>query len=1161
MVWPLWPGCAFLVGILLLVSRRIWPLLIAAGLAGFVLYDLQSGLTPRSIALLVLSDAVEVLITVVGLSYAFDGPVRLDSIKSLAKFSFVAVILAPSVAAFIATTAFDGNYWIRWRSGLFTEALALLTVTPAIVSWARIGQARVRKSRAFYLEEATMLGGITLVGYAAFVAPLHSTLPVVLYSLVPFLLWSAVRFGVTGISTSMMVVAFLAIWGAVHGHGPFTGAGPLDNVMSLQLFLFVAATTFMVLAVFVEEQKQLEQAFHESEKRFRLVADTAPVLIWMSDTDKLCTYFNKPWLDFTGRPIGLELGNGWAEGVHPDELRRCLETYTQAFDRREEFRMEYRLRRHDGEYRRILDIGVPRFNQDLLFAGYIGCCVDLTEGRQAEEALKKSEEKFSKIFQQSPMAMTVTSTKDHRYIEVNETFERLTGWRRDELIGRTPFDIELWVDPGERVETIKRLLIDGHVRDLETRFRMRDGSIRTCLATAEMIELNGEPCMLAVAADITGYKHAQEELRDSQQRISGIITLAMDSIISVDGQQRIVLFNAAAERMFRCSAAEAMGQPVERFIPEWLRSARDAHIRQPGETGVTNRAKGAMGSLCAVRADGEEFQIEASISQMEVRGNKLSTLILRDITERRLAEEALRTSEERFSKAFRSSPLAVTISTEAEGRYLDVNDAFLQMLGYQRQEVIGHTASELDFWAQPSERVEMIRQLGERGRVTGFQTQYTTSKGKKREAEVSAELVELDGQRCMLAIIRDITETQQLEAQFRQAQKMEAVGRLAGGMAHDFNNLLGVIIGYSDLSQSLITPESPVNRHLEQIKKASNRAVSLTRQLLAFSRQQVVFPKALDLNEVVRNMTNMLQRMVGEDVAISFRPILPIGSVHADPGQIEQVLMNLVVNARDAMPSGGQIVIETAHAEVDEHYVSEHPGSRTGQNVVLAVSDTGCGMSEEIKSQIFEPFFTTKEVGKGTGLGLSTVYGIVKQSGCYISVDSEPGKGTTFKIYFPRMTTKAEHLVESHEEPGFPGGSETILVVEDDEPLRDLAVRMLQDAGYRVVEAGNAEAALDTVKAANPRIDLLLTDMVMPGKSGFELLEQARAVDPTLRSLFMSGYTGDLGPQRGRLISEAAFLEKPFTRSSLLKKVRSALQVGPAKQQPLGGHTAGPGID
>ena len=305
--------------------------------------------------------------------------------------------------------------------------------------------------------------------------------------------------------------------------------------------------------------------------------------------------------------------------------------------------------------------------------------------------------------------------------------------------------------------------------------------------------------------------------------------------------------------------------------------------------------------------------------------------------------------------------------------------------------------------------------------MTEFHTQFRTSKRKIRDAEVSAELVELDGQRCMLAITRDITETRQLEAQFRQAQKMEAVGRLAGGVAHDFNNLLGVIIGYSDLALSLITPESPLNRHLEQIKKASHRAVSLTRQLLAFSRQQVVFPKVLDLNELVHNVITMLQRMVGEDVAISFQPTMPIGSVHADPGQIEQVLMNLVVNARDAMPSGGKIVIETAHAEIDEHFVSQHPGSHTGEHVVLAVSDTGCGMDEVTKSQIFEPFFTTKEVGKGTGLGLSTVYGIVKQSGGYIFVESKPGDGSAFKIYFPRLAAKAEHLVQSHDEAESPG--------------------------------------------------------------------------------------------------------------------------------------------
>jgi PAS domain S-box-containing protein len=387
MVWPLWPGCALLVAVLLLLPRRIWPILIAAGLAGFVLYDLRAGLPLRSTALLILADTVEILIASLGVSYFCAGLPRLNSVASLARYSFLAVILAPVAAAFISTSAFRGNYWVRWRIGYFTEALALLTLTPAILAWVRTRQAWVRKSRAFYFEAATLVAGLTLLGYAAFVAPVRSSAPVALYSLLPFLLWSALRFGMAGISTSMIVVAFLSIWGAVHGRGPFTGAEPLNNVMSLQLFLFFAVAPFMVLAVLVEERKRTGHALRESEERFRLMADTAPALIWMSGTDKLCTYFNKPWLDFTGRSMDSELGNGWAEGVHAEDLRRCVDTYTQAFDRREEFRMEYRLRRHDGEYRWILDIGVPRFDQERSFVGYIGTCVDLTDRKLAETAL------------------------------------------------------------------------------------------------------------------------------------------------------------------------------------------------------------------------------------------------------------------------------------------------------------------------------------------------------------------------------------------------------------------------------------------------------------------------------------------------------------------------------------------------------------------------------------------------------------------------------------------------------------------------------------------------------------------------------------------------------------------------------------------------------
>lgn len=593
------------------------------------------------------------------------------------------------------------------------------------------------------------------------------------------------------------------------------------------------------------------------------------------------------------------------------------------------------------------------------------------------------------------------------------------------------------------------------------------------------------------------------------------------------------------------SIATALMLPF--VVPEvlsLLQTARSSEARRVLLEAVLIERDAAQGALKQ-----SNTVLEQRVLERTAQITRAKEVLEAEVMERRRNEELLRQSEERFSKAFRSNPLALTISTEGEGRYLDVNEAFLQLLGYTRQEVIGRTVSELHFWARPSQRIEMLRQLGENGVVTGLRAQYATSKGEIREADVSAELIELEGQPCVLAITRDITEAQRLEAQFRQAQKMEAVGRLVGSVAHDFNNILSVIIGYSDLSLDLVAPGSPVNQQLEQIKKASNRAVLMIRQLLAFSRQQVVFSKILDLNAVVHNVTDMLKRMVGEDVAISFRPSTPIGNVRADPGQIEQILMNLTVNARDAMSGGGAIIIETGNAELDAHHVSRHPGSRAGQFVVLTVTDTGCGMDESVQSRIFEPFFTTKGVGQGSGLGLSTVYGIVEQSEGAIFVDSELGKGTTFKIYFPIVAAEAEQLVHSQEETEFPGGSETILVVEDSEPLRELAVTMLRGAGYRVIEASNAETGLDILKASDPAVDLLITDVVMPGKSGVELLEQARVVDPGLHALFMSGYTGNQVALRGHVLQEAAFLQKPFTRSSFLKKVRSALRSEPIEQR------------
>jgi PAS domain S-box-containing protein len=382
-VWPMWPGCAFLVAILLLTPRKIWPELLVAGLVGFAVYDVQTHLPLRAIVLLLVSDTLEILFASLALRYFLSDVPRLNKVKNLALYLLVAVVLAPVPAAVLGALAHGPNNWMLWRISFFTEALALLTVTPAILGWVNTEG----KSFSYWIEAVALTFGLLVLGYFTFVAAGAANRPVLLYSLVPLLLWSALRFGTTGVSTSMLVIATLCIRGAVLGDGPFAGEGPLRDVFSLQLFLLFATIPFMLLAALIEERNGAAQELRESETRFRLLADTAPVLIWFSGPDKLCTYFNKPWLEFTGRPLNMEVGNGWTEGVHSDDLNYCFECYVTSFDHRQPFRMEYRLRRHDGQYRWILDEGVPRFNERGSFIGYIGVGIDVTEKKHAEEVL------------------------------------------------------------------------------------------------------------------------------------------------------------------------------------------------------------------------------------------------------------------------------------------------------------------------------------------------------------------------------------------------------------------------------------------------------------------------------------------------------------------------------------------------------------------------------------------------------------------------------------------------------------------------------------------------------------------------------------------------------------------------------------------------------
>ncbi|MCY3024228.1 MAG: PAS domain S-box protein [Planctomycetota bacterium] len=518
----------------------------------------------------------------------------------------------------------------------------------------------------------------------------------------------------------------------------------------------------------------------------------------------------------------------------------------------------------------------------------------------------------------------------------------------------------------------------------------------------------------------------------------------------------------------------------------------------------------------------------------------------RDVTEHKWAEQELRESEERYRSLVEVCPDAIFVTRD--DKIVVANKAGLQLFGATKPEqIIGK--SPLDFVPPENHaaaREHLRRQTELRAQIPLAEAQFRRLDGKLVTVEVAAAPILDRGGTAFLAVMRDITERKQLENQFRQAQKMDAIGQLAGGVAHDFSNVLAIIMARSELSMHRLTPQDPLWQELDLIRKTGERATALVRQLMAFSRRQMLRPKLLDLNTVVAEMGTMLRRVIGEDIALTTvlepKPWL----AKADPSQIEQVLMNLVVNARDAMPRGGKLTIETANVILDETYCRQHPDARPGPHALLAVSDTGCGMDPSVLPRIFEPFFTTKGLGQGTGLGLSTAYGIIKQSNGNIEVYSEPGKGTTFKIYLPQAVEEAVPASGSDSLPAVGRGTETVLVVEDEEIVGDLVREVLVHHGYTVLQARHGAEALHLCEQHRGSIHLLLTDVTMPEMSGPELAGHAARLRPDMKVLFMSGYTSHAAANHGLLARGAAFIEKPFTPVALMRAVQKALGAAPS---------------
>jgi two-component system, cell cycle sensor histidine kinase and response regulator CckA len=642
---------------------------------------------------------------------------------------------------------------------------------------------------------------------------------------------------------------------------------------------------------------------------------------------------------------------------------------------------------------------------------------DKTEGKRAdpETQLRLSEEKFSKAFAASPAAIVITRLADGHILDANDSYLKLLAYSREELVGKTTIELGI-ISPQDRAQMVQILAEHGLLRDREVELRKKTGEAIQVVYSSETIELMSEPCLISIAQDVTERKRAEEKLRESEDRYRSVVELSPEAILVNEGG-RIAFANSACARLLGAqTAAEILGRSPFDFIrPDYHQPEREAIA-----TLLERGGRSPLSERQFVRIDGSTVDVETVASVLPFQGRPAIQVFVRDITERKRMEAALRQSEE----------------------------------------------------------------------------------------------------------------------QLRQAQKMEAIGQLAGGVAHDFNNLLTGILGFSDLVLASLAPNDPSREPIEEIRKAGEQAASLTQQLLAFSRKQISRQVVFTPNTTVSQMRQLLRRLIGEHIELVTILDPALGTVKGDPGQLEQVIVNLALNARDAMTKGGKLTLTTSNVAPGPKN-AELPGGV--DYVLLSLTDTGCGMDPATKTRLFEPFFTTKEIGKGTGLGLATVYGIVKQAGGHIEVESELGKGATFSIYLPRVHEKNQGEQSASGLHKSPMGQETILLVEDDEIVRNLAEMSLERCGYRLLVAKDGKDALRLAGEHKGPIHLLVSDVVMPGMGGRAVAEDMKTLRPDIKILYVSGYPTDEVVRQGILEATMPFLQKPFKPVQLARKVREVL--------------------
>jgi two-component system cell cycle sensor histidine kinase/response regulator CckA len=1189
-VSSIWPPTGLAFAALLLFGPRLWPGIVL----GEFLANASTGTPLVSAFGMGVGNTLEALLGVAllhraGFHRSLD---RLQDVLGLTLSALVSPVSSATIGVaslllggVIASPA-AGSTWLVWWSG---DVMGALVVTPVLLIWYSGLPSDLSAPRA--AEAGLLLVALAAISQFIFGGRLDYS-----YILFPCIVWAALRFGQRGAATAILLTSGVAVWDTANGSGPFAQATLYQSLFFVQTFIGTIALTGLTLAAIMAERRRAEDALRASDRSLKqthdqlaAILENAPaVAIQTYDERGAVTYWNRASEQFYGfsaeQALGKHLGQLILTEAGEQEFEQLVKTL-MATGQPVPF-YEGVVTTATGQTRHILSSTFP-IGAEPEQRQVVCMDIDLTERKRAEEALRKSEELYRTLARNFSNGAVALFDHDLRYTLADGAGLAEIGLSSEGVEGKTLWEIfspELCA----LLEPQCRAALAGMPMMIEIPYEDRIYAVHTVPVKNE----HGESFAgMVTTQNITEQVRAAQALRrqntyltDLHETTLGLMNrLDLADLLETIVERAARLLGTAHGYLYLVEPGDEESElkvGIGRFQQKvGLRLRRgeglvgkvwqsdqtlviNEYDEWPGRTpglpyGIYHAVIGTplkLGALVvgvlglAYTERGQRFGENeiallngfAQLAAIAYDNALLYAKAQQELNAHTQALAALRDSEELYRLITENTRDLIAL-LDQEGRCVYTSPSYSSILGYAPVVLIGRAMATFIHQEDLALVTEQLAWLATTGAAqTTFRAQHAN--GSWRWIETFWTATVQQGSHHTLAVGRDITERRRLETQFLQAQKMESIGRLAGGVAHDFNNLLTAILSYTDLARETLAPDHSVQADLDEVAGAARRAAELTRQLLAFARKQVIEPQVFGINELIGGLDRLLRRLIGEDIELIVQLAANLGQVRADPGQIEQVLVNLAVNARDAMPNGGKLIVETDNVTFEEFTAAQQDDIAPGEYVLIEVSDTGVGMDTETQRRIFEPFFTTKGPGQGTGLGLATCYGIVKQHGGYIVVYSEAGLGSTFKIYLPQTAGQITAVAQRAAPAAVPGGGETILLAEDEPAVRALAGRVLRERGYTVIEASNGDEALHVAEVRNrSAIDLLLTDMVMPQMGGAALAEHLKELYPGLRVLFISGYTDSALIQHGRMGSVMELLHKPFSPGDLARKVRELL--------------------